>query len=88
MALTEGAVAPHTGMMDCPGCLVSPGKSKSSLVAWSVAVVALVLAAYLYFTRSGSGTALAGGGSLFLLGALLCPVSMGLMMYFMSRKHH
>lgn len=88
--------APHTHptpgsqpMADCPACLVKPGTSQSSKVAWGVAVAALLLLAVVLLLGPGSlGGSLAGLGGLVLLGALLCPLTMGAMMFLMMRKGH
>lgn len=79
----------HQQMADCPACLVKPGASKSSRVAWGVAVVALLLLATVLLLRPGSiGGSFAGAGGLILLGVLICPLTMGAMMFLMMRKGH
>ncbi|MFA5943549.1 MAG: hypothetical protein WC876_03680 [Candidatus Thermoplasmatota archaeon] len=73
----------------CSHCLVDPKRNKSSLVAWIVAGVAVAFALAVYFTKAGSfGNNLAGGGSIALLAILVCPLMMGVMMFFMMRKSH
>lgn len=76
-------------MADCPACLVKPGASSSSKVAWGVAVVALLLlAGVLFFGANSTGGAVLGAGGLVLLAVLICPLAMGAMMFFMMRKSH
>ena len=75
--------------MDCPACLVKPSSSNSAKIAWAVAVVALVLLVVVLFLGPGStGGTIAGAGGLVLLGALICPLAMGAMMFFMMRNKH
>lgn len=88
MALVPAGAAVHTGAADCPHCLVNPRRSRSSLVAWLVALVAVAFALVVYFSRPGGvAGAFAGSGSLLLLALLLCPLTMGAMML-MNRKGH
>ena len=78
----------HANGTRCAHCLVDPQRSKSSLVAWIVAAVAVVFALVVFFSRAGSaGSNVAGFGSLALLSVLVCPLVMGAMMFFMMRKH-
>lgn len=71
----------------CAHCLVDPKSSKSSLIAWIVAAIAVLFALLAWFSKSGSFASAAGGyGALGLLVVLACPVTMGAMMWFMMRK--
>ena len=78
----------HTGRPDCPHCLADPRRSRSELVAWCVAAVAVVLLAVVFFYGLGSAPATwAAAGGFGLVGVLLCPLVMGGMMWMMMRKH-
>lgn len=82
------APAPHAHEHEsCPNCLINPSRSRSSLVAWIVAAAAVGFALLVWFSRSGSLAANAGGfGALSLMAILVCPLVMGAMMFFMMRK--
>lgn len=70
----------------CGHCLVDPKRNKSSKVAWIVASVAVALALLVFFSKAGGlGSAVGGYGSAVLLGTLVCPLTMGAMMFFMMR---
>lgn len=73
---------------DCAACLVPLPNNRSSKIAWTVAGVAVALLVIVFFLGVGSrpSTLLAGGG-LGLAVLLICPLTMGGMMWFMSRKH-
>ena len=80
----------HTTPQDgCPDCLISPTRSRSELIAWSVAGVAVLLLIAVFFLGVGSNasTWIAAGGFGFL-GLLLCPIVMGGMMWMMMKKGH
>lgn len=88
-AANAGRGLVHTGMPDCPHCLVNPSRPGSAKVAWGIAIAALIALVVVVFFRIGpTGNLLVGGGSLFLLAVLLCPLTMGAMMFFMMRKGH
>ena len=68
--------------------MVDPRRNRSSLVAWTVAGVAVVFAIVVFVSRSGStGSVIGGYGALGLLAILACPVMMGAMMLMMRKNH-
>lgn len=90
------APAPHEGHTHaegatCQHCLVPPPADRSAKIAWTVAGVAVALLLAVFFlggSRTGAGTAVAGFGGITLLALLACPLMMGAMMWYMSKKGH
>ena len=79
----------HEAGEPCPQCLVDPKRSRSSLVAWIIAAVAVAVALVAVLARPGSlGFDIAGVSAVGLLVVLLCPLMMGAMMFMMMRSHH
>lgn len=76
-------------MADCPQCLANPSRPGSAKVAWTIAVIAVLLlvGVFFYGASSRTGTLFAGGG-LVLVALLACPLIMGGMMLMMGRKGH
>jgi predicted phage tail protein len=83
---TQPPAAHAHGTPDCPHCLVRPGGSGSAKVAWTIAIIAVILLVGVFFYGVGStGGTLLGFGGLALLAILACPLVMGGMMWFMMR---
>lgn len=85
--------APHTHANGetCAHCLVPPPANRSAKIAWIVAGTAVALLLAVFFlggSGSRSGTTLAGVGGIGLLALLACPLTMGAMMWYMSKKQH
>lgn len=86
----ESAAGGHEHAMDdCPHCLMKPGAAGSAKVAWTIAVIAVLLLVGVFFYGVGStGGNLLGVGGLALLAILACPLLMGGMMWFMMRHQN
>ena len=78
----------HADGTTCEHCLVPAPRNRSAMIAWIVAGVAVALLIVVYFLGIGSsrGTFVAASG-FGLAGLLICPLAMGVMMWFMMRKH-
>lgn len=78
----------HADGATCDQCLVPAPTNRSAKIAWTVAAIAIALLIVVFFLGVGSWpSTLVAAGGFGLLGALLCPVVMGGMMWFMMRKN-
>lgn len=86
MEPTEGPHKHAHPHRDCPACLVPQKWTRGAKFAWTIAGVALVLLAIVFFAGIGSpGATWAGLGGVTILALVACPLMMGLMMWMMTR---